>query len=239
VAKSARGFNWTCPHCQRHVTITTTICGSQSTLYIENSVGRFTLSNTFIVCPNPDCRKFTLMATLHESTSKRTPEGPKEILGGVVQSWSLVPPSDAKVFPEYVPQAIRNDYQEACSIRDLSPKASATLARRCIQGIIRDYWAVKPARLIDEIDAIKDQVDPLTWRAIDTVRRVGNIGAHMEKDINVIVEVEPQEAQLLLNLIETLVNDWYVLRYERERRLQSIVSMGEDKQNCRKVQPES
>jgi hypothetical protein len=32
--------------------------------------------------------------------------------------------------------------------------------------------------------------------AIDHVRKIGNIGAHMEADINVIVEVEPKEAQI-------------------------------------------
>ncbi|MCP1830281.1 hypothetical protein ACVIHH_005106 [Bradyrhizobium sp. USDA 4518] len=33
--------------------------------------------------------------------------------------------------------------------------------------------------------------------AIDAVRIVGNIGAHMEKDVNLIVDIEPGEAQML------------------------------------------
>jgi hypothetical protein len=235
----SRGFNWTCPHCQRHVTITNTICHDRSTLHIENSVGRFTLSNTFIVCPNPNCRKFTLTATLHESSSERTPNGVREVLGNLVRNWSLIPSSNAKVFPEYVPVAIKADYEEASLILDLSPKASATLARRCLQGIIRDFWCVKPARLVDEIKAIKESVDPLTWDAIEAVRKVGNIGAHMEKDIDVIVDVEPNEAALLLNLIEMLVHDWYIVREERKKRLQSIVSLGAEKENARKYIPES
>ncbi|WP_372445280.1 hypothetical protein [Clostridium estertheticum] len=45
-------------------------------------------------------------------------------------------------------------------------------------------------------------MDPLTWEAIDAVRTIGNIGAHMEKDINQIVDVESSEAALL---IETLI----------------------------------
>jgi hypothetical protein len=40
--------------------------------------------------------------------------------------------------------------------------------------------------------------------AIDIVRNIGNIGAHMEADINVIVDVDPDEAQTLIELIETL-----------------------------------
>ena len=46
-----------------------------------------------------------------------------------------------------------------------------------------------------EIDAIKDKVDPLTWKSIDATRKIGNIGAHMEKDINLIVDVDPKEAR--------------------------------------------
>ncbi len=63
--------------------------------------------------------------------------------------------------------------------------------------MIRNFWGIAKPRLIDEVDALQDKVDPLTWSAIDAVRRIGNIGAHMEKDIDLIVDVEPDEAELL------------------------------------------
>jgi hypothetical protein len=141
----------------------------------------------------------------------------------------MKPRSFAKQFPDYIPEAIKADYEEACLIRDLSPKASATLSRRCIQGIIRDYWGVKKGRLVDEINDIKEKVDSLTWQAIDSVRSIGNIGAHMEKDINLIVDVEPKEAQLLIGLIEVLLKDWYVARQERKNRLESIINVAKVK----------
>jgi len=159
----------------------------------------------------------------------------KEALKELVKRWRLVPPSNAKVFPDYIPKPVIEDYTEACLIKENSPKASATLARRCLQGIIRDYWSVKPGRLVDEIEAIKDKTDNLTWDAIDAVRKVGNIGAHMEKDINLIVDVEPNEAELLINLIETLLNDWYINREERKKRLQSIVNIGSKKSEVKKT----
>jgi hypothetical protein len=83
---------------------------------------------------------------------------------------------------------------------------------------------VSKGRLVDEINAIRDRTDPLVWEAIEGVRTIGNIGAHMEKDINVIVDVDPGEAQLLIELIELLVKDWYVARHEREERLNAIVA---------------
>ena len=190
------------------------------------------MSTTFIVCPNPQCKKYTLDVRLYQSEYDSA-RG-EEVLGEMLKRWRLVPPSNAKVFPDYIPKPLIDDYTEACLIKENSPKASATLARRCLQGIIRDYWGVKPGRLVDEIEAIKDKTDHLTWEAIDAVRKVGNIGAHMEKDINLIVEVEPNEAELLINLIETLFTDWYINRDERKKRLQSIVAIGTKKSEEKK-----
>ncbi|WP_260997717.1 DUF4145 domain-containing protein [Thalassolituus hydrocarboniclasticus] len=144
-------------------------------------------------------------------------------------NWSMKPSSLAKQFPTYIPQAVIDNYEEACLIRDLSPKASATLSRRCLQGIIRDFWGCKKGRLVDEINSIQDKVDPITWQAIDSVRSIGNIGAHMEKDINLIIDVEPAEAQLLIGLIEILIKDWYVAKHERQKHLESIIGVAKQK----------
>jgi hypothetical protein len=94
-----------------------------------------------------------------------------------------------------------------------------------LQGIIRDYHGVKKGRLVDEINAIQEKVDPITWQAIDSVRSIGNIGAHMEKDINLIIDVEPEEAQLLLGLIEILIKDWYIAKHERQQHLERIIGV--------------
>ena len=221
-------FNWTCPHCERAVTISEgRMIRRDNTLYIDNADGRRTLSTIFIVCPNPECRRFTLSAILFKSTTNLV-SGDEEI-GKQLQSWSLIPLSKAKTFPAYVPQAVLDDYREACLIQDLSPKASATLSRRCLQGILRDFWAVTPGRLVDEIEQIKNKVDPLTWDAIEAVRTIGNIGAHMEKDINVIVDVDPNEAELLVGLVETLIREWYVAREERKKRMGAIVAAASTK----------
>jgi hypothetical protein len=83
---------------------------------------------------------------------------------------------------------------------------------------------VKPGRLVDEVEQIKDKVDLVTWDAIEAVRKLGNIGAHMEKDINVIVDVEPEEAGLLIGLVETLLKEWYVTREERQIRMSAVIA---------------
>jgi hypothetical protein len=227
-------FAWTCPFCNRNTTITDSNYHTDyADLKIENTHGSKKLYIAFIVCPNPQCKEFTLSTTLYDSEFKGTNSG--YVKTKLLKRWDLIPASQAKVFPTYIPIAITTDYEEACLIKDLSPKASATLSRRCLQGIIRDFWGIKKNRLVDEIEAIKEKVDQLTWEAIDAVRKIGNIGAHMEKDINVIIDVEPQEASLLIELIELLVKDWYITRYERQQRLQNIIEVKNQKEELKKL----
>jgi hypothetical protein len=99
--------------------------------------------------------------------------------------------------------------------------------------MIRDFWGVSKARLVDEIDALQGQLDATTWEAIDAVRKIGNIGAHMEKDINTIVDVEPEEAELLSGLIEVLIEEWYVRRHERDQHMQKVVAAAKAKAAAR------
>lgn len=227
-----KSFNWTCPFCNQPTTIVMeNVTSRQHFLHIDNAEGHRVLTTQFIVCPNPDCHKFSLSVVLVELEHDKNHGW---IEAEQLKTWQLIPQSKAQSFPGYIPKAILDDYNEACSIIDLSPKASATLARRCLQGIIRDFWKVKPGKLANEIEQIKDKVESLTWQAIDAVRSVGNIGAHMEKDVNLIVDIEPNEAELLINLIETLLKDWYIAKYDRESRLNELVQLGKDKETARK-----
>jgi len=73
--------------------------------------------------------------------------------------------------------------------------------------------------------------------AIDQIRGVGNIGAHMEKDINLIIPVEANEAQLLIELTEMLFSEWYIAREKRTQRLAELKKMAGEKQDLRKAPP--
>lgn len=228
---TATAFHWTCPHCDRDTIITDpNVSKGSFVLAIENKDGRRFFKTTLIVCPNYECRRFTFKLDMHVAMYKQG-----WIAGTHLQSWTLIPPSQAKAFPAYVPKAVREDYTEACLIKDLSPKASATLARRCLQGMIRDFWKISKDRLIDEIRELKGKTDDTTWKAIDATREIGNIGAHMEKDIDVIVDVDPDEAQLLIGLIEYLVKAWYVERHEKEQHLAEILKVQAEKKAAKKV----
>ena len=224
-------FNWVCPFCDHHSVITDSVYRSDDFYFgIPNSEGCRYIKSIFIVCPNPKCKRFTFAVQMAEA---KVSAG-KWLRGKPIKQWELIPPSRAVTFPNYVPKPILDDYEEACLIQNLSPKASATLSRRCLQGMIRDFWNIKKGRLIDEIKALEAVVDPLTWKAIDTVRKVGNIGAHMELDINLIIDVGPDEAAKLIELIELLIRDWYITRHERQERLEQIVAIAEAKVEAKK-----
>lgn len=226
-------IQWTCPFCHHKAVLQDSDVDKYTHSWATRKFGNLSVNSAFFQCPNSDCNEVKVTAVVFSNvqTPRQTKLNPRQ--------WPLRPDSKAKPWPSYIPEPLIADYNEACQIELLSPKASATLARRCLQGMIRDFWKIRKARLIAEIDALKGRVDAETWDAIDSVRKIGNIGAHMKKDINLIVDVEPQEARLLIELIETLFEEWYVARYEREQRMRKIkaAANGKDKKPAAAAAP--
>lgn len=104
--------------------------------------------------------------------------------------------------------------------------------------MIRDFCGISKPTLFKEIEALKKLLDESnapkgvsadSVEAIDHIRQIGNIGAHMEKDINVIIDVDPEEAQVLIELIETLFEEWYVARHKREERFARVKTIADEK----------
>lgn len=220
-------FNWKCPYCNHAATITSSNFGSNTFFFDKgNKEGDLGIVTQVVVCPNGECKEYSIDSFLFDAQFVGSGY---RIQGEQIMHWALRPQSSAKPFPGYIPQPILNDYQEACLIKDLSPKASATLSRRCLQGIIRDFWGISKSCLVDEINELKGTIDSATWDAIDAVRSIGNIGAHMEKDINLVIDVEPEEASVLIGLIEILLKDWYMARHDRQQHLAGIVNIAQAK----------
>jgi len=218
-----------CPYCSMVMPITSDTTSTQYPCFkaadgILNQRGLCVdscIAVTFYKCPN--CFKYTVQAFGKENHFKDL-------------SVKIIPRSSAKKFPNYIPALIREDYEEACSIMDLSPKASATLARRCLQGMIRDYWGISDKTLYLEINALKDKIQLDLWNSIDALRQIGNIGAHMEMDTNLIVEIDANEANSLIQLIELLMKEWYIAREERNNLFANIQGINHKKQITRKNQ---
>jgi hypothetical protein len=213
--------DWQCPSCGLRTEIASDrIQQSVTTLIADNAAGPRVFYVSLIVCPNRLCMQLEVSVAMHvleedDSGALCAAERP-------LKKWNLIPGPKGKQLPPYVPAEIAREYMEASQIMEISPNASATLARRCLQAIVRDFWGVKKTFLADELDEIKQRVDPETWDAIEAVRGMGNIGKHLEKGVNVVVDVEPDEPAALLGLIDYLVEDWYVARRRRQQRLEAI-----------------
>lgn len=198
---------------------------------------RYTI--TAYACTNPECRQLSLSIDLYGFITKNNVGYQQKYLTKI-----LLPRSTSKPQPDYIPYALREDYDEACAIKHASPKAAATLVRRCLQGMIRDFCKITDKRTLnDEIKTLRAMIDDgrapsgvteESVEAIDQVRGIGNIGAHMEKDIDLIVDVDPNEAQVLIELVEMLFDEWYVTRHQRQERLGRIKAISVDKKEARK-----
>lgn len=115
---------------------------------------------------------------------------------------------------KHVPEKFARDYTEAVLVFEDSPKASAALSRRTLQNLLRESAGVKPQDLAQEIQEVLDtkHLPPHLSNAIDAVRNIGNFAAHpiKSKSTGEVVDVEPGEAEWLLDTLEGLFDFYFV-----------------------------
>lgn len=132
-----------------------------------------------------------------------------------------------------VPVEFAGDYLEACLVLGDSPKASAALSRRCLQHLLSAKAGVR-RDLFDQIQSVIDSkaLPPYLADAIDAVRVIGNFAAHpiKSKSTGEIVEVEPGEAEWLLDTLEGLFDFYFVqpsmLQAKRDALNKKLVDAG-------------
>jgi len=121
-----------------------------------------------------------------------------------------------------VPEEFAKDYKEACLVISDSPKASAALSRRCLQNILREKAKVRVQDLSKEIDEVLSTKKLPSYLAegLDAIRNVGNFAAHPIKSSSSgeIVDVEPGEAEWLLDILEGLFDFFFVQPAELQRK---------------------
>jgi hypothetical protein len=217
------GKNWTCSYCSRPCTITENdIRVLSGSTWISPEYGQYRSITTIIVCPNEQCRQRTVSLRLVQLNNRA-----QEL--HTLFSWQLLPESDAKTFPDYIPEKLRLDYEEACLLKTRSPRSSAVISRKCVQGILRDFCGVEGPTLADEIDSLKGKIDNTSWQAIDIARQFGSINSYMNLDVNLMTDVEPDEASLLIWLTETLFEEFYIARHEKGSKLDKLKALTRNK----------
>ena len=137
----------------------------------------------------------------------------------VVEIDRLVHPpgrSRPTVDSEAIPQALKEDYLEACEVLEISPKASAVLSRRVLQGILKEQ-GYDSRNLHQQIIDVLAQDGPAALPGslrdtIDVIRHFGNFSAHpiTQETTLQLVDVEPDEAEWCLQIVEELFRHYYV-----------------------------
>ncbi|MFH1372218.1 MAG: DUF4145 domain-containing protein [bacterium] len=225
-------YNWQCPFCGRHATLTEASLWSHQNLICTSDQGKDGNLNyelLYVVCPNSECKEYTLQIRFFQRKRVEDQRGlHKYINGDLILQYQIRPRGSAKPFPDYIPEVLREDYAEACLILQDSPKASATLFRRCLQGLIRRYYRITKNTLYDEIKALESTLPPDLWDAVDSIREIGNVGAHSEKDVSKIVDVPPKAAHALRELIELLFEETYVKDHQRQQRIKKANEAAQD-----------
>lgn len=209
-------MNWECSYCGTF----TTISDGDSTddhamLNLRSKHGAVKLRVFSVSCPNPNCRELSIDLVIRNFSH---PAQRQMQWGSIVHQHRLWPEGKVMPLPVSIPEAIQKTYREAVLVLPVSGAASAALSRRCLQGIVRDYFEIPQNRRGDlgaELSFVKDKINSQVWDDIQAVRGVGDIGAHMDKNVDVIIDVDPNEAALLIGLIEELFKVWYI---ERDRR---------------------
>ena len=234
-------MNFVCPHCGVAQAVTERAFSDiQGAAYVghfhemekADNASCLYLNGRAIRCANDVCERISVDVRL--GLGRTHTHGTNYIEDSDFLALQLYPGSTGKPFPEGVPDAMLEDYNEAWSVIELSPKSAATLARRCLQAMIRDFCGIRERTLYQEIQKLEDRlksdelpkgVEPETVAAMKVVKDKGNIGAHMTEIDGAIVNVDPGEAEQMLGLIEMLFTDWYVARHKRLERLAAIEAM--------------
>jgi len=167
----------------------------------------------------PSCNKLLVNLLTGKEEFK---EGDFEMEFFLEKEETIYPKNTLKKLPEEIPEKYKNDFLEAYSIIDYSPKASAALSRRVVQMIIREEFGIKKKSLAEEIQNFIQSKDIPTYLqdAIDAIRQIGNLAAHPIKNENTgqITEVEPGEAEWLIEVLESLFDFTFVQPKRLEER---------------------
>lgn len=118
-----------------------------------------------------------------------------------------------------VPSSLKDDYEEAVLVLSDSPKSSAALTRRCLQSLLVHQGA-KKHDLVDQLTEIYPQLPSYVQGFVDNIRKLGNLAVHAKQSAATgeIVDVEPGEAEWMLETLEELFDHFYAKPAEAKAR---------------------
>ena len=135
--------------------------------------------------------------------------------------------------PPLVPEVIESyarDYDEACFVLTDSPRASAALSRNCLQKLLREKAEIIAGDLSSEVARVVAQktLPPEFISKLENLADVTNLKANPLKNTHpgLLLDVEPGEAEYLLDVLESLLNYYFVKSSEVKYRSGTLMVKG-------------
>jgi len=196
-----------CPHC------TNPYRAPPSSKSHVHQQGENSWNTLTYVCPS--CEQITLVLqklTVHRQNSGRALSSMP--IREIELDMMVYPRNSKKEVPSDVPGDIAEEFKEAAAVLETSPKASAALSRRIMQSLFHKHLCIKKKDLNAEIDEFVATSKPPSYIAgtLHALRELGNNAAHPRTNTvsGEIIEVEPGEAEYMLDAIEALFDFIFV-----------------------------
>ena len=124
----------------------------------------------------------------------------------------------SKEIPASVPGDLTKDCREAHKILRDSPRSSALLARRILEKVLKDNGH-KESTLNAQLKSLANskELSSIDIDKLHAVRNLGNISAHHTENSNTLLDVDPGEAELCLQIVDELFTHYYVNPAEANR----------------------
>lgn len=157
----------------------------------------------------------------HTLWTSHCPECKRAILsleGSLHSEVLLWPKSEPAARPvsEDVPAHIAQMYREASLVLPISPRASASLSRLCLEAVLTEAGGAAAFHIQGKIEQVRDNVPAYVWQWLHAVRRVAKYGAHYKVgeeeggEEEVVLDVSPEEAGQLLDALDQVFDHYYV-----------------------------
>lgn len=206
------GESGICPHCGTAARFEAVVAsaGQFSLLHVHTLSKR---AAAFYFCGCPSCGE--LIASIQHATVKENWLANHEELIYPTGAVHPIPPEVDETAPQ-----IASDFREAIAVLAKSPKASATLSRRCLQHILESKAGARRGTLDQQISDVLASLPQHLAENLDAVRTVGNFAAHPTKSTNTaeIVDVEPGEAEWLIEVLDGLFDFYFVAPARNAKR---------------------
>jgi hypothetical protein len=206
-----------CPHCNKAVKIDWQY--NDPIKIVDKETAYFIIHET---CPNCDDSIIYYSLCKYTKDVYYTINEDENGVFDIVSEILIYPNRKEFEYIKLIPTKYVEDYNEAKEVISISPKASAALSRRLLQHILRGEFNIKEKSLSLEIGKfIQLQGIPThIAEAVDAIRVVGNLAAHPEKEQNTgnIVNVEPGEAEWLIEVIEALFDFTFIQPQRLKKR---------------------